>query len=110
MKNATQLHEPGIVEFLRAKGCESVRVDSGRVCARRRSPAGTSYPLTVELFEDDAPGPSRQRYRARAARRHGLPLSAHYGATPTEALERLEWHLLDAFELPMPSQRFGGLV
>ena len=110
MKNATQLHESGIVEFLRTHGCESVQRRKGSVVARRNAPGGSSYRLTVELFEDDPGAPADRRFRARAARRFGLPLRAHYGATPAEALERLEWHVLDSFRLPMPSQRIAGLL
>ncbi|MCB9915445.1 MAG: hypothetical protein H6828_09895 [Planctomycetes bacterium] len=108
MKNATRRHEGSLAVVLRAQGCEVLRARSGSLVAQRVAPDGRTYRLTVELYEDAAAAPAR-RFRVRVARRFGLPVCARHGATPGEALARVEWPLLDSFRLPMPAPRIAGL-
>jgi hypothetical protein len=110
MKNATQLHESGIVEFLEQQGCEALRYRKGTVIALRPARSGGTYRVSVELYEDEAAADPTRRFRARAARRFGLPVSARYGATPDEALANVQWRVLDSFSLPAPRPIIAGLL
>ncbi len=110
MKNATRLHEPGIVEFLEVHGCNAVHFTKGSVVAQRHGCDGSAYRVSVELYEDEASHDPTRRFRARAARRFGLPVSAQYGATPSEALANVHWQTLDNFHLPTPRPFIMGLV
>ena len=110
MKNVTRLYEPGIVEFLVEQGCEALRFRKESVVAFRPVRDGSSYQVSVELYEDANASTPDRRFRARASRRFGLPVSARYGASPAEALGNVQWRTLDSFCLPSPRPNIAGLL
>lgn len=111
MKNATQLYEQGIREFLSSNGCESIRLERGSLIALRTGGDGRAYRLRVDLYEDETPSvPPSRRFRARAERRFGLPVSANHGGSVQAALESLPWLTLDHCSLsPHPALIAGVL-
>ncbi len=111
MKNATQLYEQGIREFLSTNGCQAIRIEQGSLIALRTGGDGREYRLSVDLYEDDAPsGEPSRRFRARAARRFGLPVSANHGDSVQAALAALQWQTLDHGSIrPQPPMIVGVL-
>jgi hypothetical protein len=111
MKNATQLYERGIREFLSTKGCQSIHIEKGSLVALRVGGDGRVYHVSIDLYEDDTPEttPSR-RFRARAARRFGLPVSANHGTSVEAALEALQWRTLDCYKVPPQVPVLAGVI
>lgn len=96
MKNATRLHEREIVEFLEEIGCSSIMFENGSIVALRDGKDGRTYPLVVDVYEEDDRGkPGAPRFRARAARRFGLPVTYHHGDDVRATLEGIQWTTLD---------------
>jgi len=111
MKNATQLYEQGIREFLSSNGCESIRLEGGSLIALRTGGDGRAYRLRVDLYEDDAPSaPPSRRFRARAERRFGLPVSANHGDSVQAALASLQWPTLDHGSIPPHPPLIAGVL
>jgi hypothetical protein len=111
MKNATSLHEGRIGGLLQAAGCTQVHLENGSLVALRPGRDGRLYPLSIELYEDDsAPAGSSRRFRARASRRFGLPVTCAHGDCPEVALSAVEWTLLDVPPSPQPVAPLAGVV
>ena len=110
MKNATRQFEQNINEFLQRAGCEAMHITNGSVSAVRPGGAGTTYRISVEVYEDVETKEATRRFRARAARRFGLPVCTRYGATPEAARDNLQWQVLDNFRLPTSSPLISGLI
>jgi len=95
MKNATRIHEPEIVDFLLNEGCSSIRFEKGSLVALRPARDGRLRPLSIDVYEDDDPAtPPGLRFRARVARRYGLPVSSHHGDSVCGALAAVQWETL----------------
>ncbi len=111
MKNATSRHEGRIGGRLQAAGCTQIHVENGSLVALRPGRDGRLYPLSVEVYEDElAPVGSPRRFRARASRRFGLPVTCAHGTCPEEALAAVEWRLLDVPPGPQPRTPLVGVV
>jgi hypothetical protein len=96
MKNATRLHKRAIVGFLEDMGCASIKFEEESIIALRSGKDGRTYPLVVDIYEEDDRGkPGAPRYRVRAARRFGLPVTYHHGEDVLGALEGIQWATLD---------------
>lgn len=96
MNNATSLHEREIIQFLQEHGCSSIEIEGGTLVALRTGRDGRLYPLSIDIYEEDPQGaPSAHRFRARAARRFGLPVTYHHGQDVRSALEGIDWGTLD---------------
>lgn len=111
MKNATRLYERGIREFLSMTGCESIHIEQGTIVALRPGKDGRKYQVSIDLYEDDqATEKPTRRFRARAARRHGLPVSANHGTSVQAALEALPWQTLDRHAIIPPPPVIAGVL
>jgi hypothetical protein len=96
MKNATRLHKREIVEFLTERGCSSIHFENGSIVALRTGRDGRLYPVSVDLYEEDPHGADPAlRFRTRAARRFGLPVTYNHGDTVLSALAGIHWPTLD---------------
>lgn len=105
MKNATQQHERRIATFLSNLGCTSIQFKNGSLFALRPGRDGRLYPLSIDLYEEDSlPSDSDLRFRARAARRFGLPVSSHHGQSIESALADIHWATLDRPLVPRQPQ------
>ncbi len=104
MKNATRQYERRITSFLSDLGCTSVQFKDGSIVALRPGRDGRLYPLCIDLYEEDEmPSGSDLRFRARAARRFGLPVSYHHGQSVEDALGAIQWTSLDRPLVPWAS-------
>jgi hypothetical protein len=109
MKNATQQHERRIKVFLSNLGCTSIQLKNEGLVALRPGRDGRLYPLSIDLYEEEGqPSGSDLRFRARAARRFGLPVSYHHGESIEDALGAIQWANLDrplVPRVPLPLSR-----
>ena len=111
MKNATPLHERIVAGFLRSAGCTKLRLENGSLVALRPGRDGRLYPLSVDVYEDDSiPAGSPLRFRARAARRFGLPVAYAHGPSVESALAAIEWIALDRPPIPQPQPALTGAL
>ena len=111
MKNTTALHHTRIDDLLRSAGCTDVHVEGETLVALREGSNGRVYPLSVDLYEDETgPQGDVMRYRIRASRRYGLPVTCSHGSCPEEALAAVEWMLLDLPQNPEPVGALAGVV
>lgn len=96
MKNATKFHESHIAATLVDLGCSAIECNQGAITAIRHGSDDESYPLTVEVYEDDNTAADYAlRFRARVSRQFGLPVVYHHGSSIKAALESVQWRLLD---------------
>jgi len=111
MKNATQIHETAIVDFLHHEGCTSICLDNGSITARRPGRDGRLYPLSIDIYEDDSRDVnSPMRFRARVARCFGLPVTSHHGDTVEAALAAIQWGPLDRIAIPTAPPELAGVL
>jgi hypothetical protein len=94
MKNSTRMHERDVVEYLSTQGCTSIRFEEGSIVALRSGEDGQLYPLSIDIYEDKE-REDGQRFRARVARRFGLPVSLRHGFSVRAALGAIQWRNLD---------------
>ncbi len=111
MMNATRLHEREIVEFLQQQGCSSIQFKDGSIVALRTGRDGRLYPVSIDIYEEDPRGaPSALRFRARAARRFGLPVTYHHADTLRSALAGIHWPTLDRPLLRPSTSHLAGVL
>lgn len=111
MKNATPHNEGRIDAYLLRAGCTQIRLENGSLVALRPGRDGRLYPLSIDLYEDESvPADSPLRFRARAARRFGLPVTYSHGECPEAALAAVAWSALDRPPIPQPQPVLAGVL